>query len=64
MAKVNPIQVQKFLKGMNYPADKQTLVEKAEEEGADDETMSALQQLPEDEFTTPAEVSAALGQQA
>ena len=36
MATVNPIQVQKFLCGMHYPAKKDELVKHAKTKGADD----------------------------
>ncbi|HEX2909989.1 MAG TPA: DUF2795 domain-containing protein [Chloroflexia bacterium] len=62
MAKVNPIQVQKFLKGMDYPAKKDDIVKKAKQEGADENVMSVLEQLKEKEFQTPADVSKAIGQ--
>ncbi|MDP9374906.1 MAG: DUF2795 domain-containing protein [Chloroflexota bacterium] len=61
MAKVNPIQAQKFLKGMDYPASKEDLVKHAEKQGADENVRSALEQLPEEQYETPADVSQALG---
>ncbi len=62
MAKVNPIQVQKFLKGLDYPASKQDVLQKAEQEGADEDVRSTLEQLPEEQFETPADISKAIGQ--
>jgi hypothetical protein len=62
MAKVNPIQIQKHLKGMDYPATKEELLEHAKQNGADRDAQSVLEQLPEDEYETPAEVSKAIGQ--
>lgn len=62
MAKVNPIQLQKHLKGMDYPASKQDLIQHAKKNGADDNVNSALEQLPDEEYETPAEVSKAIGQ--
>jgi hypothetical protein len=59
--KVNPIQAQKFLKGMDYPASKKDLVEKARSEGADAKVVSSLERMPGEKFQTPAEVSKALG---
>jgi predicted outer membrane protein len=59
MAHANPIQLQKYLKGVNYPADKQTLVANAKKLGADQSICASLEQLPEQEFRTPAEVSQA-----
>lgn len=57
---VNPIQVQKYLDGVDYPVDKQTLISKAQEEGADENVMSTLSKMPNQEFQTPAEVSQAM----
>lgn len=58
---INPIQIQKFLKGVDYPASKADLVETAETESADENARQALEQLPEQEFQSPADVSEALG---
>ncbi|MDQ3894744.1 MAG: DUF2795 domain-containing protein [Actinomycetota bacterium] len=57
----NPIEVQKHLKGMSYPADKETLVATAEQNGADDELLDQLRGLGQDEFTGPDDVMRALG---
>ncbi len=59
---INPIQVEKFLKGIDYPASKDDLVKKAEQNGADEEIRSTLQQLKEDKFGSPADVSKAIGE--
>jgi hypothetical protein len=61
MAKVNPIQVQKFLGGMNYPAKKDEIVDHAKSKGADENVMDTLNQLPDEDFQTPADVSKAIG---
>ncbi|NJN16716.1 MAG: DUF2795 domain-containing protein [Oscillochloris sp.] len=58
---VNPIQVQKFLKGMDYPARKQDILQCAEQEGADEHVRSTLAQLPDQEYETPADISKAIG---
>jgi hypothetical protein len=60
--KVNPIQVQKFLKGMDYPARKEDIIQRAEDEGADQRVREVLEQLPDEEYGTPADVSKAIGQ--
>lgn len=62
MATVNPASLQKYLKGMNYPATKDDLIEHAESQGADDNVLDTLEQLPEDEYETPADVSKAIGE--
>jgi hypothetical protein len=61
MAKVNPIQLQKFLKGMDYPAKKQDLLDLAKKNGADDNVLSTLHEIEDEEFETPADVSKAVG---
>ncbi len=61
MAKVNPIQLQKFLKGVDYPASKQDLLKHVEQQGANEDVRSTLEQLPDQQFQTPADVSKAVG---
>lgn len=61
MAKVNPVQIQKYLKGVDYPADKAALVKKAAAEGADANVRAVLAQLPDRRYDTPADVSEAIG---
>lgn len=61
MAKVNPIQLQKHLKGVDYPASKEQLIEHAQKQGADENAISVLQQIPDQEYETPTDVSAAVG---
>jgi predicted outer membrane protein len=61
MAHVNPIQIQKYLKGVDYPASKQALLEKAKSLGADENICRSLEQLPDEDFQTPADVSQAFG---
>lgn len=62
MAKVNPIQLQKYLKGVNYPASKKDLVANAERTGADEQMRSMLERLPDERYDSPADVSKAVGQ--
>ncbi len=59
MAHANPIQIQKYLKGVDYPTDKETLIQTARQQGADESVCASLEQLPDEEFQTPADVSAA-----
>jgi hypothetical protein len=61
MATVNPIQVQKYLSGMNYPASKQDLIDEAKQEGADENLLSTLERIQDETFETPADVSQAIG---
>ncbi|MDQ1815449.1 DUF2795 domain-containing protein [Massilia sp. CCM 9210] len=59
MAHANPIRIQKFLKGVDYPANKAALIVNAKKLGADDKVCASLDALPDEEFQTPAEVSQA-----
>lgn len=61
MARVNPIQVQKYLKGLNYPVGKDDLINKAKEEGADENIMSTLRDLPDKEYNSPISVTREIG---
>ena len=61
MAGINPIQLQKYLKGMDYPARKADLIKRAEQNGADEQVRSTLEQLPDQQFNSAADVSKAVG---
>ena len=58
---VNPIQIQTFLKGVDYPASKEDLLAHAERNGTAENVRATLEQLQDEEFETPADVSQALG---
>ena len=62
MAKVNPIQLEKYLKGLDYPAKKSEIIQHAEQHGADKRVKGALEQLPDQTFDGPTGVSKAIGQ--
>ena len=57
----SPIEVQKYLKGVDYPVDKSKLVQKAQQNNAPDEVIRMLQQLPGGSFNTPVEVMEKFG---
>src|SRR5215212_4514093 len=58
---VNPIEVQKALKGVDYPASKDELVQMAESNDAPQEIVEELRSLEESEFDGPDRVQQALG---
>jgi hypothetical protein len=60
MAKINPIELQKSLKGVDYPAKKDDIVKAAENNGAEDEILEALRNISEDNFEKPTDVTKAL----
>ena len=59
--KVNPIQVQKFLKGIDYPASKEDVLETARRNKADDNVLSTLERIPDREYEGPTGVTEAIG---
>lgn len=58
--KPNPIQIQKFLGGVDYPADREALLSKAKDSGADRNVIAALESLPDREYDSPTAVSSAI----
>jgi hypothetical protein len=58
----SPANVQTYLKGIDYPARKNDLLRTARDNGAPEEVMDLLQQLPGDEYGGPQDVMKAYGQ--
>ena len=56
----NPIQVQKYLSGIDYPASKDDIVQAAQDNGADDNVLNALRGLPDQTFDAPTDISEAI----
>lgn len=56
----SPAHVEKFLSGVDYPVDKDTLLDHAKSQGADEDTLSMLDRLPEKEYHGPIEVTQAM----
>ena len=55
---VSPIDIQKALKGIDYPASKEQILEHAQ--GADKEVLDALGGIDDREYEGPSGVSAAV----
>ena len=51
------------LKGINFPADKKELKKQAQNNQAPDDVISAIEHLPEDKFSTMADVARAYGEE-
>ncbi|MFC3896150.1 DUF2795 domain-containing protein [Lentzea rhizosphaerae] len=58
MSQPNPIEIQKYLSGVDYPVTKQNLLDKASENGAGEDVLAALERLPERDYNGPNAVSA------
>jgi hypothetical protein len=56
MPQYNPMYIQKYLGGMEYPATKAQLIEYAEEQGAPEEVVEALSKYHLEKFETPADL--------
>ena len=59
--RVSPVQMQKHLKGVNYPASKGDLVKQAQSNNASDAIVEKIRTLPADSFGGPKDVMKALG---
>jgi hypothetical protein len=57
---VSPIDIQKALSGMDYPARKEDIVRHAEQNGADAEVVEALKKIEDREYEGPSGVSSAV----
>ncbi|WP_261556624.1 DUF2795 domain-containing protein [Frankia tisae] len=51
------IEAQKFLKGVDYPADRASIVKKAKENGADESLIRTLEKIPERQYSGPNAIS-------
>ncbi|MFC0677076.1 DUF2795 domain-containing protein [Lysobacter korlensis] len=57
----SPSNVQQFLKGVSYPADKAQLLDQARRNGAPEEIQQIIEAFDEDEFGGPQDVMKAYG---
>ena len=53
----NPIQMQKYLGGLDYPAGRDDIVAHARQNGADDDVVQHLEALPDRTYDGPNAVS-------
>ncbi|WP_158892252.1 DUF2795 domain-containing protein [Amycolatopsis anabasis] len=58
MSQPNPIEMQKYLAGVDYPANRDQLVDHARQQGAGDEVVEHLRALPDRTYDGPNAVSA------
>lgn len=54
-------ELEKYLKGVDYPASKSDLLSKAKSNGAPSEVIDMINSLSEDRFNSPIDVSKAFG---
>ncbi|MBI2934617.1 MAG: DUF2795 domain-containing protein [Chloroflexi bacterium] len=59
--RVSAAQLQQYLKGMSYPADKKAIIARARSNNAPENVMSVLNQLPERSYSRPTEIEQEFG---
>jgi len=62
MARVNPVEVEKSLKGIDYPAKKEDMIKHAQQHGANQEVIETIRDLPKEDFQNAADVTRAIGE--
>lgn len=60
----NPIQVQKYLAGVDYPVSKRDLIEIARRQGADENVLYTLERIPDRTYEGPSGVAKEIGKLA
>jgi hypothetical protein len=55
-------ELEKYLKGVDYPASKSDLISKARSNGAPSEVIDMINSLMEDHFNSPVDVAKAFGE--
>lgn len=53
----SPIEIQRYLGGIEYPVDKGSLIETARKAGAPNDVLNELEMLPDKEYDGPHEVT-------
>lgn len=59
---MNPIELQKHLKGLDYSASKEAVIKHVDNNGVDQEVRSILEQLTDEEYEAPTDVNKAVGE--
>lgn len=59
--KVSAAQIQVYLKGIDYPAGKQEIIQTAQNNGAPQDVMQFLDRLPEKQYYYPTDVEQEFG---
>ncbi|WP_414469503.1 DUF2795 domain-containing protein [Methanobacterium sp. ACI-7] len=60
--RVTAATVEKSIKGINFPASKQDLIQQAKSNNADQQVIQEIENLPQDQFSSPIDISKAFGQ--
>jgi hypothetical protein len=57
----SPANVAQYFSGIDFPCEKEDLIEHAEQNGAPDEVLEVLNDMPEEEYSNMAEVMKSYG---
>ncbi|MGY1945796.1 DUF2795 domain-containing protein [Nocardia asiatica] len=60
MSQISPIQVQKYLSGVDYPCDRDGILSAAKGNGADKDVLDTLEAIPDRTYDGPNAVSQAV----
>ncbi len=61
MAKISAAMLAQFMKGIDFPADRNTVISTAKSNGAPEEVMEYLNRLPERQYDYPTDVEQEFG---
>ncbi|MCW8195884.1 DUF2795 domain-containing protein [Proteobacteria bacterium 005FR1] len=59
---VSPVEVEKYVAGINFPVNKNQLVDHAREKGAPKEVLDFMSDFPERDYVSAADVAKGVGQ--
>lgn len=57
MAEMSSADIDRYLRGMNFPANKREIMDNARMQNAPEDVMSALEKLPDQRFNSSMDVS-------
>ncbi len=57
---IYPMDIQRYVSDIDYPVSKEDLVSTARQQGVSSDVIVALEAMPEQEYGSPADVTAAL----
>ncbi len=60
--KASPSAVERYLKGIDYPATKEDLIEHAEDMGAPSDVMNVLRRMPDQDYDSPIDIAKGVGE--
>jgi len=55
--KTNPVAIERYIKGIGFPANKEDLIQQAQENGAPEDVMDVLNRFDEHEYNSPIDIS-------